>query len=58
MTGGRANGCEVVYPVNEVAAKYGASVPEETSTPDEALAHFERGEWSAYRDEWLLPPGV
>ena len=52
MTGGRASG-EVIYPVNEVAAKYGASVPEETSKPDEALAHFGQSQWSAYRREWL-----
>jgi uncharacterized cupin superfamily protein len=53
MTGSRAGGFEVIYPVNEVAAKYGASVPEETSKPDEALAHFGQGEWLAYREGWL-----
>jgi uncharacterized cupin superfamily protein len=53
MTGSRAGGFEVIYPVNEVAAKFGASVPEETSKPDEALAHFGQGEWSEYREEWL-----
>jgi quercetin dioxygenase-like cupin family protein len=31
MTGSRAGGFEAVYPVNEVAAKHGASVLEETS---------------------------
>ncbi len=36
MTGSRAVGFEVVYPVNEVAAKYGASVLEETSKPADA----------------------
>jgi len=52
-TGSRVGGFGVLYPVNEVAAKYGASVPEETSKPDEAHAHFEHGEWSAYREGWL-----
>ena len=33
MTGSRVGGFEVVYPVNEVAAKHGASVLEETSKP-------------------------
>ena len=49
----RSGGSDVLYPVNEVAAKYGASVPEETSKPDEAHAHFGQGEWSAYREGWL-----
>ena len=41
MAGSRAGGFEVVYAVDEVAAKYGASVLEETSKPDEAYARFE-----------------
>jgi len=53
MTGGRAGSSEVIYPVNEVAAKYGASVPEETSNPDEAYARFGPEERSAYRKGWL-----
>ncbi len=53
MTGSRAGGFEVVYAVHEVAAKYGASVPEETSKPDEAYAHFGPEERSAYREGWL-----
>jgi hypothetical protein len=53
MTGSRAGGFEVVYAVSEVAAKYGASVLEETSKPDEAYAHFGSEERSAYRDGWL-----
>ena len=40
-------------PVNEVAAKHGASVPEETSKPDEAYAGFGPEERSAYREGWL-----
>jgi uncharacterized cupin superfamily protein len=40
MAGNRAGGFEVVYPVNEAAAKRDASVREETSKPDEAYAQF------------------
>ena len=52
-TGSRVHGFGVRYPVNEVAAKYGASVPAETSSPDEAHSHFDRGEYSACREGWL-----
>jgi uncharacterized cupin superfamily protein len=55
MAGSRAGGFEVVYAVDEVAAKHGASVPEETSKPDEAYAHFGPEERSAYREGWLPP---
>jgi quercetin dioxygenase-like cupin family protein len=40
MAGSRTEGFEAVYAVNEVAAKYDASVPEETSSPDEAYARW------------------
>jgi uncharacterized cupin superfamily protein len=53
MAGSRAGGFEVVYPVNEAAAKHGASVLEETSKPAEAYARFGPEERSAYRDGWL-----
>jgi uncharacterized cupin superfamily protein len=53
MTGSRAGGFDVVYPVNEVAAKHGASVLEETSKPAEAHANFGPEERSAYREGWL-----
>jgi uncharacterized cupin superfamily protein len=53
MTGSRAGGFEVVYPVDEVAAAYGASVLEETTQPDEAYARFGPEERSAYREGWL-----
>jgi quercetin dioxygenase-like cupin family protein len=53
MAGSRAGGFDVVYAVDEVAAKYGACVPEETSKPDEAYAHFGPEERSAYREGWL-----
>jgi quercetin dioxygenase-like cupin family protein len=53
MAGSRANGFEVVYAVNEVAAKYDASVPEETSKPDDAYARWGPEERTAYREGWL-----
>jgi hypothetical protein len=53
MVGSRADGFEVVYAVNDVAAKYGASVPEETSSPDEAYARWGPEERTAYVDGWL-----
>jgi uncharacterized cupin superfamily protein len=53
MVGSRATGFEIVYPVNEVAAKHGASVVEETSDPDEATAGWGPEERTAYRERWL-----
>jgi uncharacterized cupin superfamily protein len=53
MVGNRVGGSEILYPVNEVAAKYDASVLEETSNPDEAYARFGPEEHSAYREGWL-----
>jgi uncharacterized cupin superfamily protein len=53
MVGSRAGGFEVVYPVEELAAKYGASVLEETQKPADAYAHFGPEERVAYRDGWL-----
>jgi uncharacterized cupin superfamily protein len=53
MTGSRAGGFEVLYPVNEVAAKHDASVPEETSSPDEAYARWGPEERSGYGEGWL-----
>ena len=49
MVGSRVGGFEVVYPVNEVAAKHDASVLEETSKPDEAYARWGTEERSTYR---------
>ncbi len=54
MTGSRAGGFEVLYPVNGVAAKHDASVLEETSSPDEAYARWGPEERSGY-GEGLLP---
>ena len=45
MTGTRSEDMEVRYPVSELAARYGASVDEETSDPDVAYARFELGRW-------------
>jgi quercetin dioxygenase-like cupin family protein len=53
MAGSRANGFEVVYAVSEVAAKYDASVPQETSSPDEAYARWGPEERTAYAEGWL-----
>jgi uncharacterized cupin superfamily protein len=38
--GARSEHESLVYPVNEVAARHGASVAEETTNPDEAYAGF------------------
>jgi quercetin dioxygenase-like cupin family protein len=56
MAGSRAQGFDVLYAANEVAAKYGASVLEETTKHDEANAHFGEETRSAYEDGWL--PGL
>ena len=53
MAGNRAGGFDVIYPVNDVAAKYGASVAKETTKPDEAYAHFGPEARSAYTEGWL-----
>jgi uncharacterized cupin superfamily protein len=53
MTGSRAGGFEVVYPVDDVAAKHGASVREETSSPKEAYAAFGPEARSPYEPGWL-----
>jgi uncharacterized cupin superfamily protein len=53
MTGSRLAGFEVIYPVNEVAAKHGASVLEETTKPQEAYVNFGPEEWSVYQQGWL-----
>jgi uncharacterized cupin superfamily protein len=42
MVGRRKGGGEIVYPVDEVAARYGASVERETPSPQEAYARFPR----------------
>jgi uncharacterized cupin superfamily protein len=53
MVGNRVGGFEVTYPVNEVAAKYDASVDTETSSPDEAYSPFGEEVRAAYGEGWL-----
>ncbi len=53
MTGSRVGGSEILYPVNEVASKYDASVLAETSKGKEAYARFGQAERSVYREGWL-----
>jgi quercetin dioxygenase-like cupin family protein len=53
MTGSRADGFEVVYAVDNLAAKHGACVLEETSNPDEAYAALGPEEPTAYQEGWL-----
>ena len=53
MTGSRAGSFEVVYPVDEAAAKHGASVPVETSSPNEAYSVFGPEARAAYGEGWL-----
>jgi uncharacterized cupin superfamily protein len=53
MAGNRAVGFEVVYPVDEVAAKHGASVEEETTDPDAAYAKWSKEERTSYEEGWL-----
>jgi hypothetical protein len=53
MVGSRAGGFEVLYPVNEVAAKHDASVLEDTSSPDEAHARWGPEKRTAYEEGWL-----
>src|SRR5829696_6661075 len=48
--GSRAGGFEVVYAVDDAAAKYGACVLEETTNPDEAYSLFGPKERSAYQE--------
>jgi uncharacterized cupin superfamily protein len=43
MVGTRRAEEELLYPVSEVAARYGASVERETASGDEAYARFPRG---------------
>jgi len=53
MIGARPKDETIVYPVSEVAAKYGASAAKETGVPDEAYADWP-GEYEPMRRPW--PP--
>ena len=44
---------DVIYPVSELALRYGAGVEQETKDPDEAYARFRDDEDVAFRDGWL-----
>jgi uncharacterized cupin superfamily protein len=60
MTGARPGDFQVVYPVSELAARYGASAEEETSDQRRAYARFalSRRERPSYWDRlpWATPP--
>jgi hypothetical protein len=42
MAGARTEDEQLLYPVSELAARYGASPEEETSDPKQAYGRFER----------------
>jgi hypothetical protein len=51
MVGARKQDEEIVYPVNEIAARHGASVEVATSLPKEAYAPYPREPlFSPYRE--------
>jgi uncharacterized cupin superfamily protein len=50
--GGRTNG-EIVYPVNELAAGHGASVPETTNSPEVAYANLPPDRPVPFQEGWL-----
>jgi uncharacterized cupin superfamily protein len=50
--GGRA-GEDIVYPVNELAARHGASVPETTNTPEVAYANLPPDQPVPFQEGWL-----
>jgi uncharacterized cupin superfamily protein len=54
MIGLRPEEETLYYPVSEVAAKYGASVAQETYEPEEAYAAWP-GDYEPVRIEWPLP---
>jgi uncharacterized cupin superfamily protein len=45
---------EAHYPVNEVAARYGASAARATDDPEEAYADWRRDEWTRVPSPWPL----
>jgi uncharacterized cupin superfamily protein len=57
MVGARKPGSEVLYPVNEAAAKHGASAAAETPEPREAYAPFAEPQPTRYRDGDLPDSG-
>ena len=55
MVGTRSEGKELHYPVDETAARYGASAPEETTSPREAYSDW-AGPYELVRGDW--PPST
>jgi hypothetical protein len=59
--GGRGVGGGIVYPVDEVAAGYDASVEQETTQPSEAYADvwatLPRSRFVPFREGWLPGDG-
>lgn len=53
MVGARGEGKKLHYPVSEVAARHGASAPEETDTPSVAYREWSR-EYTPVRATWPL----
>ena len=53
MAGMRGEGKKLHYPVSEVAARYGASTPEETDTPRVAYGDW-HGDFEPARASWPL----
>ena len=53
MVGARGGGKKLHYPPSELAARYGASAPEETDTPGEAYREWP-GEITPVRATWPL----
>jgi uncharacterized cupin superfamily protein len=41
------------YTADETARRYGVSVAEDTSEPEQAYAPFRQRTWTSYRDGWL-----
>jgi uncharacterized cupin superfamily protein len=56
LVGGRTERSGVVYPISELAGRYGGSVERETTSPQEAYAPFPAGKPMRYRDGSL--PGA
>jgi len=57
MVGARDPGRDIIYPVNEVAAKHGASVETETREGKDAYARFPPPERTPYVPGWLPGDG-
>jgi uncharacterized cupin superfamily protein len=55
MVGARKQDAEIHYPVDETAARHGASVEEETSDPGEAYSAWGARDFESTRLDW--PPG-